>query len=152
MKQEYSGRLPITKDVTDLFSVMINKPCYIFNEGDFWDIRTTDGSLVRTLHVSFGIKMEPRAKDNIDTKTFGNHWQQIRTLFQDAFQLSLRLYLYQERSESLSALKVIHCMLNILGYSREDEIVSYHEWSVRHYELSKGKIINPVNQRGIYNI
>jgi len=73
-------------------------------------------------------------------------WDDFKHLFQAVSQWSLDFVAKKERPKLCTAAKLVHCMLNTLGYSRFDEMEAYGEWCGRagyiHHVEESGELIS----------
>lgn len=141
------------------------KRCYIFFDEPWSDIMirfpdTNQDLAIRIATITEG-ELTERPDVNSDLEGFGHCWESVRTLFEDATQLLFKLVENEDRPPLLRAAKIIHCILNNLGYNRWDEARAYLSWAGRarylaikedKHEIKRGYSIRPLKPRGTVNI
>ena len=126
---------------------------YFFYEGDVNLIRTTSYNKANWLAKKLFLTSVERELPNHDTEGFGDHWPKVIKLFEANTSLAISLIKNEKREPLLHTGKIIHCLMNTLGYEREDEIDSYEEWRNRHHDiLSKGSTNKKAILRGSLKI
>ncbi|KKM94712.1 hypothetical protein LCGC14_1195620 [marine sediment metagenome] len=107
--------------------------CYIFFDEDWADImiRSNDYGFLSNIADLCNEMVIERSDEKSDIEGFGEqYWEDVKSLFEIATRIGLRKLLDESQTgRLLTAGKLIHCLLNNLGYSRWDEFETcYRLW------------------------
>ena len=153
MVSEYEAWLPNPLDEKTwdlLFKGTDDLDFYVFEEGSQILVRCLDLIDTKTFE-NRGIHFSKR-ESTFDEENFGRFWPEVQKLFVQATRISKDLYLLEDRPPFMNPGKIVHCLMNIWGMSRRDEVALYGLWMERHRRLlgelplgDKGKV------RGAYS-
>lgn len=119
---------------------LIKGNCYIFFDEPWAEImvRSDDYDFLSGIADMADCRIVKRYDEKSDIEGFGEqYWGDIKLLFQTATRIGLSKLLDKKRSKGLlMPSKIIHCILNNLGYSRWDEFETYAVFANRAFYLA----------------
>ncbi len=110
---------------------LLKGKCYIFFDEPWSEImiRSDDYEFLSGIADMADCRAVKRYDERSDIDGFGEqYWDDVKLLFETATRIGLKRLVYKKRHKLLTADKLVHCILNNLGYTRSEEQSAYLLW------------------------